>query len=122
MLFVCSIICITLKCHTSPEPLQTNGNITGVVKAAGETRSIFPAFIFTPDSLLGITDKYGFYRISSLEEGIYDLTCSALNYGDTTGNVVVIGGKTITLDFTLQPDSMTQSMPVIPTSRIPAST
>jgi len=109
VLFVCCIVFVSLNCHTSQEPLETKGIITGSVNSAGpgELKPVFPAYIFCGDSLLVSTDEFGNFTIASLQQGTCTLTCSALNYRDTIRNVQVTGGKTTVHNFILQPDSLT---------------
>ncbi len=100
-----SVVLIIMNCDDNPtEPEQTYGTITGTVKNLNSA-TIHPAYIFFEDSLLATTDTNGNYSISSIDEGAYQLTCSALNYGDLTEQVTVLGGKTVTHDFNLTPNS-----------------
>ena len=108
LLFGLSIMLIIIKCNKNPnEPKPTNGAIEGNVKSVlpGNSSAIHPAYIFNENRLLTTTDEAGNYSIAAIEEGTYQLTCSALNYRDSTEQVRVPGGKTVTYDFSLTPDS-----------------
>ena len=93
----------------STEPKPTSGTIEGNVKSIlpGNLSTIHLAYVFIDDSLLATTDENGNYVIAPIEEGTYQLTCSAINYRDTTEQVQVLGGKTLIHDFYLTPDSST---------------
>ena len=90
---------------TDPEEKETKGNITGKVMY-GMT-ALPSVYIFIGDSLRATTDDAGTYSITSLEEGSYNLLCSAINYRDTISQVQVSGGSTVTCDFDLIPDTTT---------------
>jgi hypothetical protein len=96
-----------ITCNRSTEPKETLGSITGKVmngQAMGMP-AIHPAFIFHGDSLWATTDNSGEYSITAVTEGNYILLCSAINYRDTTIQVQVRGGSTVTCNFNLTPDS-----------------
>jgi hypothetical protein len=108
LLFGLSIMLVVITCDKNPsEPKPTIGTIQGNVKSIlpGNSTAIHPAYIIVEDRLLATTDENGNYVIASIEEGTYQLTCSALNYRDSTEQVSVLGGKTINHDFYLTPDS-----------------
>lgn len=109
MILEICVISFFINCNSSTKPKETKGSIQGTVNnvLSGDVSIIHPAYIFLEDSLLATTDEYGNYSISIIEEGAYQFTCSALNYRDTTKQVQVIGGKTVTIDFYLTPDSST---------------
>ena len=98
---------IFLNCENSTEPKEATGMIAGSVRSVllRDLAIIHPAYIFLADSLLATTDEHGDYLISSIEEGMYPLTCSALNYRDSTEQVGVLGRKTVIHNFYLTPDS-----------------
>lgn len=105
-----SLFLIIINCNDRPtEPKPTNGMIAGHVESAspGNLGAIHPAYIFVENRLLATTDANGDYEIDSLEEGIYQFTCSALNYRDTTEQVHIRGGQQNTHNFSLAPDSVT---------------
>ena len=88
---------------------ETEGDIKGFVKELEQNSEaiIYPAYIIYEDTLLATTNESGEYLISSLEEGTYTLICSALNFRDTIEQVKVVGGETVTHNFSLQSDSTT---------------
>ncbi len=90
-------------CDKSTDPKETKGSITG--KVMYNTTALPSAYIFIGDSLRATTDELGSYSIASVEEGIYSLLCSAINYRDTISQVQVSGGQTVTRDFYLNPDT-----------------
>jgi hypothetical protein len=99
---------VSIQCDkNSSEPKETIGNIQGTVKnaAVGEASQVHPAYLFYEDSLLTTTDESGNYTIKSFQEGTYSITCSAVNFSDTTIQVKVVGGKTVTQNFNLTPDA-----------------
>lgn len=98
-----------IKCDNATEPKETKGIVTGTVKNVllGDGSIIHPAYIFLEDSLIATTNEFGEYSISSIENGSYFITCSSLGFRDTTTQVQVIAGKTVTHDFYLTPDSST---------------
>ena len=109
--FIISFVILSffIKCDNTTEPKQTKGIVKGTVKnvLGGNALGIHSAYIFINDSLVAKTDESGKYLIASIEEASYFLTCSALDFRDTTMQVNVIGGKTVTRDFFLTPDSTT---------------
>jgi hypothetical protein len=100
---------IWMGCHQSTEQVPSAGHIQGTVKRllSGVDSPLSRAFILWGDSLLATTDSQGSYRIDNLDVGNYALTGSALFCEDTILSVLVQGGRTITLDFMLNPDSAT---------------
>lgn len=101
-------IFLVLRCEKTVEPVETSGDIAGIVRSrAADAAAIYPAFIFAGDSLITSTTKNGEFTLSSLHEGYYEYTCSALSFRDTTLQVHVIGGKTTTVVFAMTPDSST---------------
>jgi hypothetical protein len=90
---------------TEPKEKETKGNISGKVMYG--TTALTSAYLFIGDSLRATTDDSGSYAIMSLQEGNYDLLCSAINFQDDISQVLVIGGNTITCDFFLIPDTST---------------
>ncbi|MBN1480646.1 carboxypeptidase regulatory-like domain-containing protein [candidate division KSB1 bacterium] len=101
-------IFMVMRCEKSFEPVETSGDIAGfAMSIAGDAAVIYPAFIFAGDSLITTTTKNGDFTISSLHEGYYSYTCSALNFRDTPLQVQVVGGTTTTVVFAMTPDSST---------------
>lgn len=98
-----------ISCQQTTEQVETDNTVQGTVNRflPNGPSVVSPAFIFMGDSLLATTDTKGSYRINNLEAGNHDLTCSALFCSDTTVSVQVKGGRTVTLDFNLNPDSTT---------------
>ena len=90
--------------NNSTGPKETKGTVQGTVKSVNDT-PIHPAYLFSQDSLLANANEQGKYTITSIEEGSLTLTCSALNYRDTTVQVQVQGGQTVIVDFMMTPDS-----------------
>ncbi|MBN2011454.1 carboxypeptidase-like regulatory domain-containing protein [candidate division KSB1 bacterium] len=101
------LILFSATCDNSTDPTPAPGNIGGTVSQITSTGEIVisPAYIFSDNKLLTTTDQTGNYSIQSLDEGTYKLTCSSLYFRDTTMSVTVKGGKTVTQDFHLTPDS-----------------
>jgi Carboxypeptidase regulatory-like domain len=99
------LVFLLANCDKSTGPKETKGNITG--KVMYNTTALPSAYIFIGDSLRATTDDSGAYSITSVDEGSYNLLCSALNYHDTTSQVQVSGGQTVTRDFYLIPDTTT---------------
>jgi hypothetical protein len=95
--------------NCTKESKETEGDINGVVKELTENSEaiIYPAYIIYEDTLLATTNESGEYLISSLKEDTYTLICSALNFRDTIEQVKVVGGETVTHNFSLQPDNTT---------------
>jgi hypothetical protein len=104
-MFIIALTLFLMTCDSSTDPKETKGTLQGTVWYGSS--GIYPAFIFSGDSLWATTDENGHYLISALEEGNYELLCSALNYRDTTVQVAVSGGKTTTFDIDLVPDTST---------------
>lgn len=110
LLLEISLVLLVINCDDNPtEPKPAIGTIKGTVKiiSSGNPGIIYPAYIFFEENLLATTDAQGNYLISPIDEGSYQLTCSALNYRDSTEQVNVLGGKTTAHDFYLTPDAST---------------
>ncbi|MBN2001624.1 hypothetical protein JW935_29050 [candidate division KSB1 bacterium] len=99
----------SFACKQTTEHVETKGAVQGTVSCLLPVGAvaIHPAWIFSDTTYLATTDAKGWYRITGLERGTHTFTGSALFCGDTTLSVVVQGGRTITLDFLLKPDSTT---------------
>jgi hypothetical protein len=104
LLLVIGISFAYLSCDNTTEPKETLGAITGSVQDISQNDSpIHPAYLFWNDSLLTTTDESGEFTIAELEEGSYQIVCSALNFLDTTEQVSVKAGKTTHHKFYLTP-------------------
>jgi len=100
------LIFLAIQCDKATNPTETKGTISGIVSDANGT-AIYPAYIFTADTLLTTGDESGKYTIPALEAGSYLIIFSALNYRDTTLQIQVTGGKTTTQNFNLTADATT---------------
>jgi len=93
---------------TEPEDNPASHALKGFVyHRAQQDKPVSPAYIFSEDSLLAVTDDQGAYLIDSLETGTHLLTCSALNYRDTTVQIDIIGTDIQNHDFYLTSDAST---------------
>ena len=101
------IACITLlsDCKNNHESEQGNGYFMVTVKQYNNPNLGLKAYIFLKDSLYGITDARGIYENDSIPSGRYLLTCSAINFRDTTLNIVINEGKSTKLNLSLLSDS-----------------
>lgn len=86
-----------------PEPLTGQLQIT--IKEQQNSNSGIKAYLFLNDSLYGKTDVHGTYENNSIKTGKYILTCSAINFRDTTLNITINGGEFTKLHFYLLPDT-----------------
>lgn len=100
-----------IACEKSTEP-ETIGSISAMVQHAIDGSPVYPAFVLSEDTLVTQTDTDGTFKLNSLDEGRYTLTCSALNFRDTTMHVHVTGGKTTQPVFYMIPDSSIGSVRV----------
>ena len=100
------LILPAFHCDNSTNPTESRGTITGFVSGS-EGSPVYPAYIFAADSLVATTNESGKYRIASVDPGRCFLTCSALNFRDTTVQLQVSGGKTTTRNFNLTADTTT---------------
>jgi hypothetical protein len=105
VILIASVCFSYLNC--TKESNETEGSIAGVVTDQGSEAIIHPTYIFHNDTLLTTTNESGEYFISSLREGKYSLICSALNFRDTVEQVKVVGGGTVTHNFSLKSDNTT---------------
>jgi hypothetical protein len=108
LLLLLSVL-IGMACRQATEQIEMKGSVRGTVRCLreGGAEIVCLAFIFSGGSYLAATDEQGFYQIDTLTGGQHEITASALFCGDTTLSVEVKGGRTITLDFYLTPDSST---------------
>jgi len=86
-------------CHTSTEPYESSGTVSGTVRTEAGT-GLHPAYLSSGSIFLAVTDEAGHYSFT-VKTGQTDLTCSALNFGDTTVQVLVTRNGKSTVDFTL---------------------
>lgn len=86
---------------------STESGIKGKVKSSTQDAVIHPAYIIHDQEHMATTDEDGSYEITTLEEGIYTLVCSALNYGDQTMQLIIEKGAIVSQDFLLTPDEQT---------------
>lgn len=100
---------VVLSCKKSTEPEVTTGSVQGIVKSlAQEGSTVIPsASVFENGTLLARSNDSGKYTVTDMEAGSHNLTCSALNYRDTTVQVLIEKGKTVVQDFYLKPQTAT---------------
>lgn len=100
---------VVLSCKKSTEPEITTGSLQGIVRSlAQEGSAVIPsASIFKNGTLLAESNESGKYTVTDMEAGSHNLTCSALNYRDTTVQVLIEKGKTVVQDFYLKPQTAT---------------
>ncbi|HEY8224086.1 MAG TPA: TonB-dependent receptor, partial [Pyrinomonadaceae bacterium] len=91
----------------SPAMAQTTSNIEGTVKDAKGALVAGAQIKATSPSLAvertATSDENGFYRLSALPAGTYQITISARNFADSTfANVELTVNRTLTLDAQLE--------------------
>jgi hypothetical protein len=74
-----------------------------VRNAAGA--AVHPAFVISSDSLMAAVDDLGKFSFTLNAEGSVSLTCSAVNYRDTTMQIQAGAGRTVNADFMLKRDN-----------------
>jgi hypothetical protein len=92
--------CLSCLRRSATGPAETGGFVSGFVRNAARA-AVHPAFVTAGDTLLAATDDQGRYAFALKADGPVLLTCSALNYRDTTAQIQVAGGRTVSADFTL---------------------
>lgn len=81
-----------------------HGDIAGTVSDASTGDPIVGAVVATSGGSATRTDASGHYDLSNLDVGSYNLTASAYRYGSRTqSSVMVLDGKTATVDLPLTP-------------------
>jgi hypothetical protein len=104
LLILLSVAVSWMHCSkSSTGPKLSKGSLQGAVKTTG-TEPLYPAYLIAGDSLLATTDQQGRYSVASIPSGPLALTCSALNYGDTTMQVQIVENQASTVDFILSRD------------------
>jgi len=104
-LWLCAMLMLLAGCSEKIESTETG--IKGTVKDIAQDALIYPAYIIHGQELLATTDEDGYFEITSLEEGIYTLVCSALNYSDQSLQLAVEEGAIVSQDFLLTSDEQT---------------
>lgn len=93
------------SCKDNNETDQTKGTLTIYVSELKNNNSGIKAFIFIEDSLYGKTDEKGKYINNSVKPGNYNLTCSAIDFRDTSLQIKIVGGENTQFNFYLKSDS-----------------
>lgn len=75
------------------------------IKEQQNSNSGIRAYLFLNDSLYGKTDVHGTYENNSIKPGKYTLTCSAINFRDTSLIITIVAGEPTKLHFYLLPDT-----------------
>ena len=104
-LWLCFTLLLFAGCCEKNE--STESGIKGTVKDIAQDAVIHPAYIIHDQELMATTDEDGSYEITTLEEGIYTLVCSALNYGDQSLQLIIEKGAIVSQHFLLTPDEQT---------------
>lgn len=94
-----------MGCRDKHEPEPATGQLQITIKEQQNSNSGIRAYLFLNDSLCGKTDVHGIYENNSVKTGKYTLTCSAINFRDTTLSITITGGEATKLHFYLLPDS-----------------
>lgn len=92
-------------CKDKDEPDTTSGKLLITIKGQQNSNSGIKAYLFLNDSLYGKTDAQGTYENNSIKTGSYTLTCSAINFKDTSLNITIVGAETTKLNFYLLSDT-----------------
>ncbi|MCK5691453.1 MAG: carboxypeptidase-like regulatory domain-containing protein [Bacteroidales bacterium] len=108
LLCLCAMFMLFAGCTEKIESTETG--MKGSVKNITQDALIHPAYIIQGQELLATTDEDGNYEISSLEEGVYSLVCSALNYGDQSLQLAIEEGVIVDQDFLLTPDEQSGTL------------
>jgi hypothetical protein len=93
-----------IKCDDDKQE-QGKCQLTVVVSEWNNTNKGIQAFIFLDDSLYGKTNENGMYVIDGVFSGNHTLTCSAIDFRDTTLQINIIGGQNVRFDFYLSSDT-----------------
>jgi len=110
----CMIFCLALffacdggKVIRSEDPEETSlGILAGTVMNANQpSKPVSPAFVIEAKNWLSVTDDSGAFQADSLNTGNLWITFSAINYRDTTMEVLIEEGKTTRLTVLLTPDT-----------------
>jgi hypothetical protein len=94
---------LLMGCKDKPEPVTGQLQIT--IKEQQNSNSEIRAYLFLNDSLYGKTDVQGTYENNFIKTGKYTLTCSAINFRDTSLIISIVAGKSTKLHFNLLPDT-----------------
>ena len=100
-IFASLLIC----CKDKENPVLTTTSLHISIRSKAGNNPIGKAFIFLNDSLYGKTDSKGIYVLDSISPGSYSLTCSVINFRDTTLEIHITSGNTTQLNFSLVKDT-----------------
>jgi hypothetical protein len=100
-IFASFLIC----CKDKENPVLTAANLHISIRSKAGNNPIGKAFIFLNDSLYGETDSKGLFALDSISPRSYSLTCSVINFRDTTLQIVIATGKATQLYFSLSADT-----------------
>jgi hypothetical protein len=98
-------ITFSMGCKDKHEPETGAGLIQITINERLNSNSGIRAYLFLNDSLYGKTDVQGNYENNSIKAGKYTLTCSAINFRDTSLRITIFSGVVTKLHFALLPDS-----------------
>ena len=101
------ILTIMLGCKDKQVLESGTGKFQVTVKEKQYENIGIEAFLFLEDSLCGKTNVQGIFESNLLNSGKYVLTCSAINFRDTTLNIKIVAGETTKINLNLLPDNST---------------
>lgn len=101
---------------------QENGRITGIVVEEGTRSSLWGANVVLVGTTRGAaTDNQGYYLISNVPPGDYEIAVNYIGYADVSSNVQVEAGQTVTLDFVMRSTVIELSELVVTAERLAQS-
>lgn len=116
---VLAVACACLALLASPAAAQFDrGTITGVVK--DQTGGVVPGATVTAKSLAtqevltAVTDASGFYTMTTLRPGRYDVSAELDGFKKVSRTGVTLdAGAAISVEFTLEPGSLSETVTVV---------
>lgn len=82
---------------------QDTGRITGIVVEEGTRSSLWGANVVVVGTTRGAaTDAQGYFLVTSVPPGTYEIAVNYIGYEGVSSNVVVEAGQTATLDFVMR--------------------
>jgi hypothetical protein len=98
------IISLSISCKDKNDSVSGFGQIKVYTKSLSGSNPV-RAYIFLNDSLFGKTGENGIYLKDSINPGNYHLICSAINFHDTSLDVVISSGNITELEFRMTVDT-----------------
>lgn len=96
-----------LACRVTLAQSVRPGGVSGLVTDAGTGETLILANVVIEGTSVGTaTNTSGYYTLTGLQPGSYDLLFSYIGFGDERRNITISAGQSVRLDVALQADDL----------------